>query len=93
MSLRRLWRKNPRSNYPEPMGVARQGDPLPPVRHLSALDGYEGMWVAVKAGEVVASAPSSRELVLRLKDMGASGKGAVAQYVPKPTESFMVGVG
>ena len=32
------------------MGVARQGVPLPPVRHLQVLDEYEGMWVAVKAG-------------------------------------------
>ena len=89
----RLWQRIRRSEYPDEMGAARQSDPLPPVRHLSALDGHEGMWVAVKGGEVVASAPTSRELVVRLTGLGSAAKGAVAQYVPKPTESFMVGVG
>jgi hypothetical protein len=75
------------------MGHARSHERIPPVRHLPELDKYEGKWVAVKDGAVVASAQTSRELVAELRRIGDAAEGAVAQFVPGPRQSFMVGVG
>lgn len=57
------------------------------------LDEFVGRWVAVKEGKVVAAAFNARELVPRLQELGDAGRGAVAQYVPLPTDSVMIGVG
>lgn len=57
------------------------------------LNDFEGMWVAVKDGSVIAAAESSRALVYEVHKVGDRGKGAVAQFVPKPQRSSVVGVG
>ena len=66
---------------------------MEPERRLAALDGWEGYWVAVKDGEVIAAAHSSRELVPKLHEMGQAGRGAVAQYVPHESDVIVIGVG
>jgi Family of unknown function (DUF5678) len=68
---------------------------MEPERRLPELDQYIGLWVAVKDGKVIAAASTSLELVdalHRLRPAGA-GRGAVAQYVPRPTEQIMIGIG
>jgi hypothetical protein len=68
---------------------------MEPERRLPELDRWVGLWVAVKGGKVVAAAPTSLELVdalHKLQPVGA-GSGAVAQYVPQPTDDIMIGVG
>jgi hypothetical protein len=66
---------------------------MEPERRLSVLDDWAGMWVAVKDGKVIAAAHNSRDLVPELEKLGREGKGAVAQYVPYPSDSIMIGVG
>jgi len=66
---------------------------LEPERRLAALEGWEGKWVAVKDGEVIAAAHNSRDLVPELVAMGERGRGAVAQYVPPESEVIVIGVG
>jgi hypothetical protein len=74
-------------------GPARSGRRVEPVRHPHNLDEYEGCWVAVKNGEVVAVAKTSRELVYAVHQRGDQAKGAVAQFVPPVSGAAMVGVG
>lgn len=64
-----------------------------PERRPAELREFVGQWVAVKDGHVVAAAHTARELVPRLHALGARGRGAVAQYVPYPSDSVMIGVG
>jgi hypothetical protein len=66
---------------------------LEPERRLPDLDDWAGLWVAVKDGKVIAAAHSSRELVPKLVEMGPAGRGAVAQYVPRRSDTIVVGVG
>jgi Family of unknown function (DUF5678) len=66
---------------------------LEPDRRLPDLDRWEGLWVAVKDGKVIAAAHSSRELVPKLVEMGPAGHGAVAQFVPPRSDTIVVGVG
>lgn len=66
---------------------------MEPERRLDVLDGWTGMWVAVKDGEVVAAAYNSRDLVPQVRKLGERGHGAVAQYVPPRTEDIIIGVG
>lgn len=64
-----------------------------PERRPAELSEFVGQWVAVKDGHVIAAANNARELVPRLHALGDRGKGAVAQYVPYPSDSVMIGVG
>lgn len=72
---------------------ATQRKPLEPERRLRDLDRWEGLWVAVKDGKVIAAASNSRELVPKLVEMGPAGQGAVAQYVPRRSDTIVIGVG
>jgi hypothetical protein len=74
-------------------GVARPGERVEPVRRPTELDDFIGKWVAMKDGQVVAVAESSRALVYEVHKLGDRGKGAVAQFVPPPKAGYMVGVG
>jgi hypothetical protein len=74
-------------------GRAEGRKPLEPERRLPDLDRWEGLWVAVKDGKVIAAAHNSRELVPKLIEMGEAGRGAVAQYVPRRSDTIVVGVG
>ena len=64
-----------------------------PERRPEGIDGWAGLWVAVKDGKVIAAAENSRELVARVRSKGPSAAGAVAQYVPQRTEDIVIGVG
>jgi hypothetical protein len=68
---------------------------MEPERRLPELDQYEGLWVAVKDGKVITAAPTSLELVRALHELrpAGAGEGAVAQYVPMPTDEVVIGVG
>jgi hypothetical protein len=69
------------------------GPRVEPERRLPELDQWVGCWVAVKDGKVVTAANSSHELVLRVREMGESAHGAVAQFVPEPSDDIVIGVG
>lgn len=64
-----------------------------PERNPADLDRWAGQWVAVKDGRVVASAPTSRELVPAVQALGDAGRGAVAQYVPEYSDVIVIGLG
>jgi hypothetical protein len=88
-----LWRVARLRAYRCGMGARRKS--MEPERRLPELDNYVGLWVAVKDGKVIAAASTSLELVdalHKLRPVGA-GRGAVAQYVPRPTDQIMIGVG
>ncbi len=88
-----VWRVVRQYAYRCGMGARRK--PMEPERRLPELDQFVGLWVAVKDGKVIAAASTSLELVdalHKLRPVGA-GRGAVAQYVPKPTDQIMIGVG
>jgi hypothetical protein len=89
------WRVARQLSYRRAMGRSRSTEPMEPERRLPELDKWVGLWVAVKDGEVIAAAATSLELVdalHKLRPVGV-GTGAVAQYVPRPTEEIMIGVG
>jgi hypothetical protein len=65
---------------------------LEPERRLPDLDRWEGLWIAVKDGRVIAAAHNSRDLV-QLTETGPAGRGAVAQYVPRRSDTIVIGVG
>jgi len=69
------------------------GSRVEPERRLPELDNWVGCWVAVKDGKVVAAAAASHELVLRVTEMGERAHGAVAQFVPEPSDDIVIGVG
>lgn len=88
----RPWRAWWRREYRGAMALGA-GSRMDPERRLAELDGWVGCWVAVKDGHVVTAAPTSRELVLRVRSMGQAAEGAVAQFVPEPSDDIVIGVG
>jgi hypothetical protein len=64
-----------------------------PERRPAEVARFVGCWVAVKDGHVVAAAHNARELVPMLHELGEAARGAVAQYVPHPSDAVMIGVG
>lgn len=89
------WRVTMQLAYRCGMGKGRKRKPIEPERRLPELDQWVGLWVAVKDGKVIAAASTSLELVRALHELRpvGAGKGAVAQYVPRPDERIMIGVG
>jgi hypothetical protein len=75
------------------MGVARRAGHHRPAPRPAELDRFEGRWVAVKAGHVIADAASSTELVAALRRLGDDGRGAVVQHVVAPSDAALVGLG
>lgn len=63
------------------------------VRVPEALRKYEGLWVAIADGEVVASAVTPRALVRAVRALGPVGATAVARFVPPPSDVIVIGVG
>jgi hypothetical protein len=58
------------------------------------LDTYEGCWVAVANGEVVAAAKTSHQLALDLRALDhRKSRAAVVEYVRPSGDAFIVGVG
>lgn len=73
------------------MGISRASYPRQPVPHMPELEEHRGKWVAVKDGEVVAVANSSKDLAYELKRRGI--RRAISQYVPEPSPNLRVGLG
>ncbi|MDQ1713768.1 MAG: hypothetical protein QOE45_3218 [Frankiaceae bacterium] len=88
-SVSRIWH---RLTYRQVM-AADDVSRVEPVRRLAELDRWVGLWVAVKDERVVAAAPTSRDLVRKVIEMGPSARGAVAQFVPEPSEAIVIGMG
>ncbi len=66
---------------------------LTTIRAPKNLSDHEGEWVAVKGGEIIASAPTARELAVKMRKMGDRARNASAQFVSPPVEGYRVGVG
>ena len=66
---------------------------IPPTHRPAALSGYEGKWVALLHGEVIASAESSRDLAAIIRSMGSRTQDSVMQFVRPPVSGYVVGVG
>lgn len=64
-----------------------------PVPAPASLRDYEGLWVAVLNGKVIAAAHTSRELVRELAKIGPEGRGATMQRVPTRERGLLVGLG
>lgn len=76
------------------MPAARQPfEPIEPTRRAAGLDEFLGKWVAVKNGNVLAAADTSRELAYALNKLGSNAAGSVMRYVAEPSSSVMVGLG
>jgi hypothetical protein len=88
-----VWRVVAKIAYLRGMGKYGHRSRVEPVRQLPGLLRWAGMWVAVKDGEVIAAAHNSRELVPMVKSKGEGARGAVAQYVPQPSDEIVIGVG
>lgn len=91
--LTKVWRVVNRRAYDRGMGMQGRHRRVEPVRQPPELHEFRGKWVAVKDGRVVAAANSSLELVSEVRRQGPLMKGAVAQYVPEPSDTIIIGVG
>ncbi len=80
--------------YPDRVSIARRPERrIEPLRRPSALDAYEGKWVAVNDDRVIASADTSSELARTLRSMGPAAHGVVMQFVRPAADGYIVGVG
>jgi hypothetical protein len=75
------------------MSVSRRAAPGQALPRSPELLRWEGNWVAVRDGSVVAAAGTSLELVHELALLGPKARGAVVQKVPRPTDEIIVGMG
>lgn len=80
--------------------VARRGGPAVSEHHRAvdlagSLRGFEGRWVAVKDGKVVAAAETMDRLLLTLQEsqLGSSVRNATVLRVPAENEAELVGLG
>lgn len=89
--IRRLWRAVNHAHYGRSVG--RSSGAFDPERRLPGLEAYEGMWVAVKDGQVIVGAYNSGDLVRQLIEKGPAAEGAVAQFVPRREDAIVIGVG
>ena len=65
-----------------------------PVPLGTALHGFEGKWVALKGGSVVAAAETLDRLLLTLRESQKPGvQGATVLRVPAENEAELVGLG
>lgn len=66
-----------------------------PVELAGSLRGFEGRWVAVKDGEVVAAAETMDRLILTLQESqrGENVRNATILRVPAEHEAELVGLG
>jgi hypothetical protein len=88
--LAQIWRAFVGRSTMRGMAKSERSAPIP---RNPDLDQWVGLWVAVKDGKVIASAHNSRELVPALRALGDAGRGAVAQYIPQPSDAITIGVG
>lgn len=64
-----------------------------PVPRLDDLDSFAGLWVAIKDGEVIATAPTSTRLVYEVQKLGPRGEDAVVELVQPASDAAAVGAG
>lgn len=65
-----------------------------PLPRAENLDTFEGMWVAIIDGEVVAAEHTSHALARKLHDMDHRKRDkAVIEFVRPTTDSYIVGAG
>ena len=75
----------------EPLSKRRR---IAPVPRPEVLARYEGSWVAVVDGEVVAAAPTSHTLAVNLHELSDQKRArAVVEFVRPTSDSYIVGVG
>lgn len=68
--------------------------PLAPIPRPAGLEGFAGMWVARIGDDVIAAAPTSRELAYTLHTMDHRKRAeAVMEYVRPSSDAFIVGAG
>ncbi len=82
--------------YAQRVAFARRPskDQIPPVRRPTELLQYANLWVAVIGDhEVIAWAPTSRELARKLLALGPVAQEAVVQFVRPAVASYIIGVG
>ncbi len=80
--------------YRRLMAIARRSEGRRgPAQPPEGLDRYEGLWVAVQGGRVIAAAATTRELVYSLAKIGPRAKGATLQRVPRRADGLVVGMG
>jgi hypothetical protein len=84
------WRVARRKGYRRGMAKPRE---VEPERLPEVIKGWDGHWVALKDGEVVAAALNPHELVHKIHEMGPTAEGAVARYVPHRSDLIVIGVG
>ena len=84
-----------RRHYREDVSIARQPQPgqIPAVELPEGIEQYEGQWVAVLRGKIVASAQTDRELARKLRLLGSDGQEAVMRFVRPPMSGYIIGVG
>jgi Family of unknown function (DUF5678) len=64
---------------------------LQPVRLGDAVRGFEGKWVAIKAGKVVEARETADAVYLALRDRAV--RGATIMRIPARDEPELVGLG
>jgi hypothetical protein len=75
-------------------GMASQSTAhVEPVRRPADWNQFAGLWIAVKNGEVVATAVNSRDLVPAIRSLGPEGEDAAVRFVPHRSEEIVIGVG
>ncbi len=89
--IRKLWRVVKNSAYRRDMRRPEGIEGLE--RQRPDIEEWAGLWIAVKNGEVLAAEEASRALVAKVLSMGERGRGAVSQFVPRPSNSIVIGVG
>jgi hypothetical protein len=91
--LTKLWRASVDDGYLGDVGVARRSNRVDPVPRPEVLDEYQGEWVALLEGQVIAHSVSSREVVRQLKRLGSRGEDAVLMRSAAPSDALAVGLG
>ena len=88
--MKNIWRGMRPHGYRSAMAHAPKAEP---VRQPEALNGWEGLWVALLDDKVIEAAHNPRELAAKLHARGPASAKAVARYVPEPSDVIVIGVG
>ena len=90
----RLWWSLLNHGYRAPVSTSDSPQRVAALPRPDGLDMYDGMWVAVADGEVVAAAETSHKLALELHGMDhRKRRQVVIEYVRPTTDSYIVGAG
>lgn len=81
------------SGYRDHVPVSRSHPRVDAAPYLEDKKRFENHWVAVKDGEIVAAAETSRDLVVEMRRLGSRAAGATAEFVRPAADGYIVGVG